>query len=1103
MKMRNKFVALLLCGLAWAFCSGIAAAEEKKKPKTAEELYETLDPFYKQKAVVDGFLIVGSEKLSPYAMKEAAYLLEKILEKRPDVLAQLVERTMYVTIMAYNEMQTDLPECSRMSAWWDKRARGLGGRPVSCGEENLLSFKGDPYQGESIFIHEFAHGMHGAFAKVDEGFDSNLRKLHQAAKDSGRFRGYGMNNHAEFWAEGVQSYFNCNRGGGLEAFDADGKHLCSVNSREQLNEYMPELAKFVADSFRNTDWVYTPVFDRTELPHLNGYNPDKSPTFVWPKHVTEAFNRIEAEKREKRRKEAAKRKQAGPQNPKAGPLFHRAPLLPGEFAMMPLGTVKPRGWLEKQLKGQANSLVGRMDEFYRMLDDNGWLGGDGQAYQWAPYYADGIVPLAYLLDDPELKKKAHKWVSWSLDNPHEDGWIGPPTEQLYRPWGLWYPTPMLKAYVQYYEATGDKRVIPIMTNYLKCLHGRMAGPASGEVELTAGEHDIQVDYFDFDGNRALNVYYSGPDFERKRIPAEALSSLKYNFYEGKWKKSKNLDLLEPDAKTEPWKKMPNLDKQKPAKSGEAKNFDLSVSELKNGFALRFTGKINIPKNGKYSFFLSSDDGSKLSINGKEVVDHDGIHPVLEGGLYPQWASQRWGDYAYIAQWLYDRTGDAFLLDFMKDLKKYGRDWSKELTELPWRTKTKGWNHTCHGVNIGMGIKSPGLIYLLTKDPYDRDAIKKGLDNLDKYHGTAVGIFTADECLAGRNTVAGTELCAVIDEMFSLECLVSALGDNELADRLEIITYNAWPATLDASNWTHQYDQQVNQVVCNSLKRPWTSNGPDSSTFGLDPNFPCCTANMPQGWPKFAANVWMASPDKGLAAVVYAPSEVTATVGDGQSVKVIEETEYPFEGTVKFTVETDKPVEFPLYVRVPAWAGQIKVTTPEGVTTPKGGQYYKVNRKWKNGDSITVELPMDLRVIESDGGYVVYRGPLAYALQMGEDWRKKKDWPDFPNKPAEAADFEVYPTTPWNYALLLDPKNPEKSITVEKGTEGKYVFDSLHPQVILKVKGRRVPDWKLDEFQNAGPVPTSPVKSSEKLEDLKLIPYGSAKLRITVFPILEK
>ena len=772
------------------------------------------------------------------------------------------------------------------------------------------------------------------------------------------------------------------------------------------------------------------------------------------------------------------------------PVFHRAPMLPGQFAMMPLGSV------------QSESLVGRLDEFYRMLDDSAWLGGEGQGYQWAPYYADGIVPLAYLLDDPKLIAKAHKWVDWSLDHPHEDGWIGPPAEKLYRPWGLWYPTPMLKAYVQYYEATGDKRVLPVLTNFYRCLQQRMQGPASGEVELTAGEHDIVVSYFDFAHNHKLNVYWEGPGIERQAIPDAALASLKFEVFDGQWGKAQNLDLLEPDAKTEPWKKMPDLNTLPVVGNGEAKNFDLSLAKREDAFALRFTGKIKIEKPGAYRFFLSSDDGSKLWIDEKQIVDHDGIHPVLEGGLYPSWASQRWGDHAYVAAWLYDRTGDKFLIDLMRDFKKHGRDWSKDLTELPYRTKSKGWSHTTHGVNIAMGIKSPGMAYLLTKDPYDRDAIKRGLDNLDEYHGTPVGTYTADECLAGRNPVAGTELCAVIDEMFSLEVLLSILGDVELADRLELITYNAWPATLDATNWTHQYDQQVNQVVCNHLRRPWTSNGPASSLFGLDPNFPCCTANMPQGWPKFAANIWMASPDKGLVAAVYAPSEVTSIVGDRQKVTIIEETEYPFDGTIKFTVKTDQPVEFPLYVRIPAWAEGAKVTTTEGVASPKAGRYVAANRTWKDGDQLTVELPMQIKVEQQDGGYVVRRGPLVYALQIGEQWRKTgSPWPDFENKPAEAADFEVHPTTPWNYALAIDLKNPENSIRVERRNIGKYIFDSKEPPLVLRVKGRRLPEWKLDEFQNAGPVPPSPAESSEPLEELKLIPYGAAKLRVTVLPVL--
>ncbi|MEE8450863.1 MAG: hypothetical protein V3R99_03080, partial [Thermoguttaceae bacterium] len=208
----------------------------------------------------------------------------------------------YVCIMAYNEMQTDLPECRGMSAWWDKRARGLGGRPVSCGEENVLCFEGDPYQGENIFIHEFAHGLHGAVASLDEQFNTRLRALHEKAKETGRFRGYGMGTRGEFWAEGVQSWFHCNRRGGLEALDLEGKHVCHIDTREQLKEHLPELAELLDEVFRRNEWTYVPVGKRPDEPHLRGYDPAHAPTFRWPAEVIEAFNRIEAERAEKRKR---------------------------------------------------------------------------------------------------------------------------------------------------------------------------------------------------------------------------------------------------------------------------------------------------------------------------------------------------------------------------------------------------------------------------------------------------------------------------------------------------------------------------------------------------------------------------------------------------------------------------------------------------------------------------------------------------------------------------------------------------------------------------------------------------------------------------------
>jgi len=133
--------------------------------------------------------------------------------------------------------------------------------------------------------------------------------------------------------------------------------------------------------------------------------------------------------------------------------FHRKPLLAGKFATLPLGSVKPRGWLKRELQIQADGITGHMDEFYHLLTKNGWLGVKGpkfNSYQWAPYYLDGLVPLAHLLDDQRLKAKAAKWLDWTLTNTHEDGWIGPPPEQCYRPWGSgtrrrcsrpWFSTP--------------------------------------------------------------------------------------------------------------------------------------------------------------------------------------------------------------------------------------------------------------------------------------------------------------------------------------------------------------------------------------------------------------------------------------------------------------------------------------------------------------------------------------------------------------------------------------------------------------------------------------------------------------------------------------
>ena len=301
--VREQFAAALVGGLfalVWT-CSGPAAAAPPEPASGAEALLKTLDPFYKQHVVADGLLIVSSEKVRKHALDEVAYLVRKMLARRPDALKALAENKAYVGVMAYTEMTTDIPECRGMGPWWDKRARGLGGNPVTCAEENLLAFPGDPYRGENIFIHEFGHIVDRTFARLDATFRPRLKALHQQAKATGRFRGYGMGNVGEFWAEGVQSWFNCNRRGGLEARGPKGEHLCHINTREQMTTHMPAFSKLIDEAFRHNPWVYVPVLKRLDEPHLNGYDPAKAPAFRWPPKVVETFNRIEAEKARKRK----------------------------------------------------------------------------------------------------------------------------------------------------------------------------------------------------------------------------------------------------------------------------------------------------------------------------------------------------------------------------------------------------------------------------------------------------------------------------------------------------------------------------------------------------------------------------------------------------------------------------------------------------------------------------------------------------------------------------------------------------------------------------------------------------------------------------------
>ena len=262
-----------------------------KPPPTIRENFE-LPRFYQQWIDVGGFPVVASEKVNPHAMREAAWLIRQVIGHRPDILQALAENNVRFSVMAYDEMTTQIPEHSDLKPdfYWDRRARGLGAtsaRPsVSCGEENLLNYPGDPYGTENILIHEFAHAIHQmGLSTVDPDFDNRLKQLYESAMEKGLWKGtYASTNKEEYWAEGTQSWFNTNREN-----DAQHNH---VSKRGILKDYDPELATLLTEIYGDTDWRYTNALTRTDLPHLQGYNPENAPKFEWPPELAACYEQL-------------------------------------------------------------------------------------------------------------------------------------------------------------------------------------------------------------------------------------------------------------------------------------------------------------------------------------------------------------------------------------------------------------------------------------------------------------------------------------------------------------------------------------------------------------------------------------------------------------------------------------------------------------------------------------------------------------------------------------------------------------------------------------------------------------------------------------------
>ena len=255
-----------------------------------------LHRFYTQHVDVGGLPVIGSKKVSPYALREAAWLIEQMLGDRPDVLARLVRNKVRCSVMAHDEFTTDVPEHSTLepARFWNKRARGLGATKqipcVSCAEENLLHFEGDPYSKEIILIHEFAHAVDLlALRDMDRTFERDLQAAYDAAMAAGLWKDlYAAQNKEEYWAIGVQAWFHAGREG--------GRIHNHVNTRPELRAYDPRLAALIERGFGKNAWIYKRPEQREAAPHLRGFDRAKAPTFQWPPALLEWYRKYEADK---------------------------------------------------------------------------------------------------------------------------------------------------------------------------------------------------------------------------------------------------------------------------------------------------------------------------------------------------------------------------------------------------------------------------------------------------------------------------------------------------------------------------------------------------------------------------------------------------------------------------------------------------------------------------------------------------------------------------------------------------------------------------------------------------------------------------------------
>lgn len=638
---------------------------------------------------------------------------------------------------------------------------------------------------------------------------------------------------------------------------------------------------------------------------------------------------------------------------------NRAPLMPAHFIKLPMGSIQPKGWILKLMELQKDGLCGHLGEISAWLDkkNNAWLSeGGNHGWEEVPYWLRGYSDMAFILNDPEMKKEAMVWIDAIIKSQQESGWFGPEVRNgKEKHLDFWSNMLVLFTFQNYYEYTHDQRVIDFMTNYFK--------------------------------------------------------------------------------------------------------FELSVPD--------------------------------------------------EAYLSSYWEDSRGGDNLYSVYWLYNITGDKFLLDLAEKTHRCTANWTQKSTLPNW-----------HNVNIAQCFREPATWFMQSADSAHLEATYNDQYLIRRTFGQVPGgMFGSDENarMGYIDPRQGTETCGFAEQMTSDGILTRITGDPMWADNCEDVLFNSFTAAFTPDMKALRYITCPNGVVADDKNHapgianegPFLTMNPFSSR--------CCQHNHGHALPYYLQNLVMVSNDNGLAAIMYNSCITSTKVGDGTTIRLTEETNYPYEESVRFKVNTEKKVTFPFYLRVPGWCkkASVKINNQDVKVTPTAGSYICINREWVDGDQITLNLPMEIGVrtwqVNQNSVSVDY-GPLTFSLKIEEEYQKisstasaigDSKWQENADQtkwPAYRIDFK----SPWNYGLIVDKANLSKSFSVVRKAwpADNYPFSQQNNPIEIQAKGRQIPSWKIDKFGLVDVLPMFPAKTNKPVETVTLIPMGAARLRISAFPVVK-